>query len=154
MAILHGDDMTRKSFAKLDAEIASALRRKPERLMTYYHGTSRANWHPHIGACLVESETIARQFPIGSNNRRLFEVTVDVSNLAIDDRTSEVDRDENDYPGDTKASLAHLAADGLDAVTYRDETERGRTFQCFRLVTPAAVSAVRSVEEIEKVDDD
>ena len=105
--------------------------------MTLYHGTSKASWQPHQGACLTTSREIAAQY-----GRLIVAVEVELGELTTDDRTADVDRDEQSWPGDTQRSLDALAAAGLDLVTYDDETPTGREHLCYRLVSPAAVQAV------------
>lgn len=112
-------------------------------MTTYFHGTTKADWAPHAGACLVESIEMARMFPIGAMAAATYVYTVEIdeTELTVEDRTEDVDRDENCYPGDSAKSLAALAAEGVDIVTYDDETERGRQFTCVRLVNAAALAA-------------
>ena len=120
---------------------------------TLYHGTARTDWQAHIGACLTPSEDAAtsyarwRGYPaVGA----VLAISIDMTGLVVQDRTEDVDRDQQDYPGDTAAGCATLAAEGLDIVTYDDEDERGQTLRCVRLVSARAVAAVVSVTSIDE----
>jgi hypothetical protein len=76
----------------------------------------------------------------------VYAVTIDMDGLVVEDRTSEVRRDDMRYPGDSAKDLARLAAEGVDVVTYDDETEDGSYLLCVRIVSARALAAISSVE--------
>jgi hypothetical protein len=114
-------------------------------MTTYLHGTIKSDWAPHLGLCLTDDEdaAIACATIHGRGGVRVIEIEIDLSGLAVEDRTYEVRRDDGHYPGDTARDLARLAAEGVDVVTYDDETEDGTPMACVRIVSPAALAAVR-----------
>lgn len=112
--------------------------------VTLYHGSRRSDWAPHEGACLVDSEAVARAYARVTGT--VYAVTVDLSALSVDDVTDDVRRDDGYWPGDAAADRARLVAAGLDAVEYDDETESGRAHRCVRLLSGAALAAVVAVE--------
>ena len=106
--------------------------------MTLFHGSSRPDWTPHAGACLVDDERVARQYARGGT---VYTVVV-AGDLAV--LSADVDQDRRavmDYPGDRAEERAEYIADGYDVVEYPDETETGRQHVCYRLLSDAAVSA-------------
>lgn len=108
----------------------------------YLHGTTKKAWKAHIGACLTDSEQAAiESAQIHGGDVVLMAVDIDMAGMVIQDRTHEVDRDNNSYPGDTMRDIARLQAEGVDVVTYDDETMTGRTMRCVRLISARAVAA-------------
>jgi hypothetical protein len=111
-------------------------------MTTYLHGTTRTTWAAHIGACLTDDEDSATESAaIHGGTVVIYSVDLELAGLVVEDRTHEVRRDDNHYPGDTIKDLARLAAEGVDVVTYDDETESGRTMRTVRLVSQRAVDA-------------
>ena len=119
--------------------------------ITLYHGTARQDWQPHVGACLTDSESAAASYASwrGRDAGSVYLIDLDLGGLVCEDRSHEVDRDAQSWPGDSSASVAALVADGVDVVTYEDEDERGRALTCYRLISDRAISAVRECYEIE-----
>jgi len=116
--------------------------------MTLYHGTARTDWIAHIGACLTDSCSAAESYADWRNGRVLI-VEIALDGLTVEDRSHEVDRDSQSWPGDTAADLARLAAEGVDVVRYEDEDERGKQLTCYRLVSARAVAAIAEIAEAE-----
>lgn len=120
---------------------------------TLYHGTAREGWTAHPGACLAETYEAALSYATWRagtmGTAHVYAVTIS-EGLVTEDRTEEVDRDNQDYPGDTDRDVARLVAEGLDVVEYEDEDEQGRTLRCVRLLSAAAVASAVVIEmEIE-----
>lgn len=111
-------------------------------MVTLYHGTAKHDWQPHIGACLTDdSEMAARYARWRGKSGAVVVVSIDLSDMSVEDRTSEVDRDAQCWPGDTDADIARLAADGVDIVAYDDEDEQGRSLRCYRIISARALAA-------------
>jgi hypothetical protein len=121
---------------------------KPMSTTQYLHGTQRADWSAHVGACLTDDESAALASAAihGSAEVRLYAVDIDLDGLVVADLSDEVDRDAQSWPGDTERGLARLRKEGYDVVTYQDETEAGREMLCVRLISDRAVAAARSYE--------
>lgn len=108
--------------------------------MTYFRGTKSSTPSPRIGWCLTTDEDAAAKYARGA---QVFAFSFNDSGLVVVDvEVSREDMDENNWPGDTVASIAALVAQGYDAVTYLDMDESGRTHPTLRLLTPAAVAAL------------
>lgn len=113
---------------------------------TYLHGTTRTAWTPHIGACLTDDmDGAVASAAIHGGDVTVYSVTIDMTGLTVEDRTSEVRRDDGHYPGDTKKDITRLAAEGVDIVTYDDETEDGSYLICVRIVSERALAAAKVV---------
>lgn len=111
------------------------------------HGTTKANWTHHVGACLTDNEARAlASAAIHGGDVALYAVNIDLSNLVVVDLSEEVDRGNQHWPGDTARDLARLRSEGYDVVTYSDETEDGREMTCWRLISDRAVAMAQSYE--------
>lgn len=106
--------------------------------MTFFHGTSRTDWAPHSGACLVDDERVAREYARGGV---VYRVEVARGLYVEDVEVTQARRAEMDYPGDKAAERRAFLAEGVDALEYDDETESGRQHRCFRLLSADALSA-------------
>lgn len=107
--------------------------------MTLFHGGEEIS--KHIGLCLTENSLSAKDYA-KENSGEVFSATLDVRGLNIVDVDHLVDRDNQDYPGDSQSSIASLAASGIDVAVYCDETSFGRPHKCYRFITEAALEAL------------
>lgn len=123
--------------------------------MTGYHGTTDANWAPHVGACLATdsdiAENYAAEWATASKLARVVEVQVDLTGLNVVEAEAG-DRDSATWAGDY--DLESYAAAGADVITYEDEDYRGRSHNTYRLVSERAVAAARVVAVKTLGDDD
>ena len=114
------------------------------------HGTTRKDWAPHIGVCLTDDEAGAMESAaIHGGAVRLMGVDIDMTGLVVVDKTDMVDRDSQFWPGDTQKSIAALRAEGVDVVTYDDETESGSEMKCWRIISDRALAAISAHYECE-----
>lgn len=125
--------------------------------MTGYHGTSRNDWALHVGACLATdsdiAENYATEWATSSRPARVFEVQVDLDGLSVVE-AEPGDRDNQDWAGDSAASIAAYVAAGADVITYEDEDYRGRSHETYRLVSERALAAAKVVAVKTLGDDD
>lgn len=116
--------------------------------MILFHSTRRAALTAHVGLCLTDSER-------ATYGEHVYTVEIDTSAIkVVEVVVSREDIDLNIWPGDSKRSLAALAADGIDLVVYEDMDPSGRTHTTYRLVTDAAVAAVASIEMVAEESDE
>jgi len=101
--------------------------------MTLYHGTRKQDLPLHLGLCLTPDETAAEHY--GSN---VFELDVDFGGLRVI-KVATGDRDNQDYAGDRD-----LSSYDADLIVYADEDTHGRQHETYRIVTAAALDAVRA----------
>lgn len=124
----------------------------PNEPMRFFRGDTTKNDAPtevREGTCLTESERVASHYAPEALGGRLWEIEVDMDGLTVVDVPG-YDHDENLTPADDDEFRARYAAEGADVLRYRDEDDRGETFDCYRLVSARALAAVRSVIEIDR----
>ena len=106
--------------------------------MTLYH-TTHGTLNLHSGLCLTDSE-----YATYGENR--VEVELDTDGLEVMDvEVSRADRDENIWPGDSKASREAYMAEGADVIRYNDEDDQGRQHTTYRILSARGLAALRVV---------
>lgn len=100
--------------------------------MKLYHGTNKANWALHVGACLTNDPETAAAY-----GRNVHEIEIDGDTLRVD--VAGWDRDNCEYPGDRRSELDAWAADGYALVRYEDEAPNGRQHSTWRVCSLDAV---------------
>jgi hypothetical protein len=110
--------------------------------MTLYHGSHKhtEGLVLHEGICLTEWEDVAEKY--AGNGGATYEIEMAMDGLTILDAPG-YDHDTNDCPADHADYRAARAAEGADVLRYDDEDERGEVTTCYRLVSEAAIHAVR-----------
>lgn len=108
--------------------------------MELFHGTDET-FKIHRGLCLTNTDYTAKDY--GSN---LTKVWLEVSSLNLVNVDHLVDYENQDFPGDTEASLGRLESEGIDVAVFQDSTPTGKSHLCYRLVSQKALNSLK-VEE-------
>jgi hypothetical protein len=116
--------------------------------MEMYHGND-GGLALHEGLCLTDDPDVASDYAIyWAAGTRIHTVHLDLTGLRVVE-VDGYDRDANIAPGDAMAT----PVDGADVLVYEDETVRGQRHTTWRLMTPAALAAVRHVSTTDLGDD-
>jgi hypothetical protein len=103
---------------------------------TMYHGNGD-ELALHEGLCLTDDARIAAEYAYGDGGV-VHTIEVDLTGLAVCE-VEGYDRSENSAPGDD------LTQWDADVIVYTDETINGRPHRTWRLMSAAALAAVRHV---------
>lgn len=106
-----------------------------------YHGKA-GDLELHPGLCLTDDFDIAADYAIyGSfgDGKAVHTVEIDLTGLTVVE-VEDFDRDENFAAGDD-----YTAFGGADIIVYKDETIRGQAHTTWRLMSDAALAALRPV---------
>ena len=112
---------------------------------TLYHGSHKntEGLVLHEGICLTDWEDVAEMY--AGMRGEVYEVAVELDALTVTEVPG-YDHDTDDCPADHAEYRAARAAEGADVLVYEDEDERGEVTTCYRLVSEAAIAAVRVTE--------
>lgn len=107
--------------------------------ISLYHG-AHTRFALHLGQCWTPSERSARTY---AGRREIVACAeLDLSDLSIYECEG-YDRDEDDAPGDSPASLALWGIpEDADVIIYEDEDENGRAHTTYRLLSQRAIDAL------------
>lgn len=106
--------------------------------ITLYHG-AHTKYALHVGQCYTPERDSAEAYALGRGVVAEIELCLD--GLRVVELDHGYDRETNDAPADldpAAAAVEHSA----DVVIFSDEDDRGREHTTYRLLTPAAVSAI------------
>ncbi len=120
--------------------------------MLAHHGTHHDALPLVPGLCLAvggpdDGYRAASAYARRADGEQVFEVEVALDGLVVlelEVDAAELLRTGDDYPGDTAASRAALAARGVDAILFDDEV-CGIAHRTLRLISDRALVAVREV---------
>jgi len=108
--------------------------------MKLYHGTRNGKALAlHIGLCLTDDRKAA-----GHHGDTVTVVELDASDLVLS-VVDAYDHETNTAAGDSDPDA--YEADGIDMISYLDETERSRQHQTYRIVSRKAMAACRILGE-------
>ena len=125
------------------------------RTETLYHGTTRGDWAPYVGASVTPDRELAEEY--AGDDGVVIELELDMTGLAEIELTDAASQEiwHNDYAGlDEIRAVAEADGRGdlssrgrWDVISYGDMGPDGSLVEgdCWRLMTPAAVEATTIV---------
>ena len=108
---------------------------------TYLHGAHRGELVVHVGICLTDDADSAQAYADVSDTGTVHVIEIDMGGLRVV-QVDGYDRDTNESPADDDAASAAREYDA-DVIRFSDEDPMGQEHTTWRLLTQAAVDAIR-----------